>query len=146
MSISTSSSPVDPLSITTQPQEQINIIPGTHVTFTVGATGSSLDYQWLKEGRKLTEGSKYSGTITAALTVIDVMDSDEGEYLCILGNAVDTVLSMEAVLTTRKYQEFSPCGALLHHAFVAIAKHCITSFIVNVLPFPFQPQSKNLRY
>ena len=66
------------------------------------ATGSDLNYLWLNGGRRLTDGSKYRGAMTATLTVIDVSDSDEGGYLCIVGNVIDTVLSVEAVLTTRK--------------------------------------------
>ena len=66
------------------------------------ASGSALNYQWLKDDESLTEGSKHGGTMTATLTVIHVMDSDEGGYQCIVGNAGRTVLSMTAVLTTRK--------------------------------------------
>ena len=97
-----SSSPVYLLIITTQPQDQINIVPGTNLTFTVVASGGDLNYQWFKDGRRLTEDIKFTGTMNTTLTVIDVMDSDEGDYLCSVGNNIDTVLSMEVVLNTCK--------------------------------------------
>ena len=68
----------------------------------MGATGSDLDYQWLKDSEGLTEGSKYSGTMTEILTVIDVIDSDDGEYECIVGNVIKAVFSKAATLRTRK--------------------------------------------
>ena len=92
-------SPVPP-NIITQPPDQTSVVPGTDITITVVATGSDLNFQWLKNGESLTEGSKYSGTMKATLTVIGVMESDGGGYLCIVGNAVRTLLSMTAVLTT----------------------------------------------
>ena len=70
----------------------------------MGATGSGeLDYQWLKDNESVTEGSKYIGTLTPTLTVIDVMESDEGQYLCNVTNLVDAELSNVAILTTCKY-------------------------------------------
>ena len=69
----------------------------------MGATGSDLHYQWLKDNESVTEGSKYIGTRIPTLTVIDVMESDEGGYLCNVTNLVDTALSNVAILSTRKY-------------------------------------------
>ena len=97
----------------------IDIVPGTDVTFTVVASGSALNYQWLKDDESLTEGSKYGGTMTATLSVFDVMNSDEGGYQCIVGNAIGTVLSMTAVLTTRKYRRAHNTGlnvTVLYHS------------------------------
>ena len=100
MIASISSSPV--IYIAIQPQDQTNVVPGTNITFTIVAIGSDLNYQWIKDGESLTEGNKFISTMTPTLTVIDVTDSDEGGYRCIVGNAVETVLSMEAVLNTCK--------------------------------------------
>ena len=68
----------------------------------MGANGSDLNYQWLKDDERVTDGSKYSGTLTATLTVIDVKESDEGQYLCNVTNPIDAALSNVAVLTIRK--------------------------------------------
>ena len=68
----------------------------------MGATGSDLNYQWLKDNESVTEGSKYGGTMTATLSVFDVMNSDDGDYVCRVWNVINAVLSMAATLRTRK--------------------------------------------
>ena len=48
------------------------------------------------------DGGKYSGTTTATLTVMNVMEDDEGSFTCVLTDDVDDVTSNAAELTVRK--------------------------------------------
>ena len=80
------------------------MIPGTNITFTIETTGSDLTYQWQKNGRNLIDGTNYSGTTTASLTVIDAMETDEGNYTCVLANPVNSVTSYAAEMTLREQE------------------------------------------
>jgi hypothetical protein len=68
---------------------------GTNVTFTVGATSgnSALRYQWVFNGANLP------GATNASLTITNVQVKDEGDYFCLVADAVDTVTSATAHLT-----------------------------------------------
>ena len=79
-----------------------NVVPGASIMFTVVATGSDLTYQWQRNGVNLTDGTKYSGATTAALTVMNVAEEDEGSFTCVVTNVVDSVTSSAAELTVRK--------------------------------------------
>ena len=70
--------------------------------FTVVANGSDLTYQWQRAGVNLTDSAKYSGTTTASLTVMNVMEADEAMFRCIVTNAVGSVPSSDAQLTVRE--------------------------------------------
>ena len=96
------SSPVDRPNITTQPMSRQNVVPGASVMFTVVATGSDLTYQWQRNGVNLTDDTKYSGTTTATLTVMNVMEEDEGNFTCVVTNVVGSITSSAAPLTVRK--------------------------------------------
>ena len=93
---------VDRPVIATQPMSQQNVVPGTTITFMVQATGSDLTYQWQRNRGNLTDGDKYSGITTATLTVMDVMEGDEGSFMCVVTNVVDNVTSSAAQLTVCK--------------------------------------------
>ena len=87
--------------IVTDPTTLQNVIPGTNVTFTAQANGSDLTYQWQRNGLNLTDGTKYSGSTTASLSVMAVMREDEGNFACVVTNAVDSITSNAAELTLR---------------------------------------------
>ena len=71
---------------------------------TVQADGSELTYQWQRNGMNLSDGAKYSGSTTASLRVVAVMREDEGNFTCVVTNAVDSITSNAAELTLRKQQ------------------------------------------
>ena len=73
-----------------------------NATFTVVANGSDLTYQWQRAEVNLTDSAKYSGVTTASLTVMNVMETDEAVFRCIVTNAVDSVRSSDAQLTVRE--------------------------------------------
>ena len=79
-----------------------NVVPGTDITFTVVATGSNLAYQWQRNGEDLSDDAKYSGTDTTTLTVMDVMEADEGSFTCVVTDGVNNDTSNAAQLTVRK--------------------------------------------
>ena len=79
------------------------MVPGTTITFTIVANGSDLTYQWQRNGETLTDGDKYSGTTTATLTVMNVMEEDEGNFTCVVANVQGgSFTSSAAELTVRK--------------------------------------------
>ena len=72
------------MNITANPVDQLDQVPGTAVTFTVTVMeGEQLPaYIWLKDGRTLTENpAKYAGFTTPVLTVLNVQEADEGNYV-----------------------------------------------------------------
>ena len=84
--------------ITVHPDPQLLIVPEQSATFTVTATGSSLMYQWQKDGVDIATGAN-----SATYTIDMVAESDEGEYRCVVSNAANSVTSTAASLTVCKY-------------------------------------------
>ncbi len=77
-------------SITTDPANQLDVQPGTDVSFSCDAAGDDLTYSWFKDTVLLTDSEdEISGATTPTLTVLNVMDpSDEGSYSCMVLNDV----------------------------------------------------------
>ena len=90
--------------ITTQPENQINICPGSNVSFSV--SGNYVDtYQWQEdEGNgfvDLTDAGVYSGTTTGTLTITGVtLAMNNYQYRCVLTSAVGFITSDAALLAT----------------------------------------------
>jgi hypothetical protein len=89
---------IDPPSINSQPSSRTNAA-GTLATFTVGATGSSLSYQWLKGGAALVNGGNVSGANTATLNLASVTQSDATNYSVIVSNVAGTATSLTVSLS-----------------------------------------------
>ncbi len=89
--------------ITTQPKNASAATGGT-VTYTVKATGSSLNYRWqfysvlLPEWRDL-ENSEFGGLDTATLTVPVTAERAGYKFRCIVSNSAGSVTSNAATLT-----------------------------------------------
>ena len=81
---------------------QQDVVPGTAIMFMVEATGGNLTYQWQRDGGNLSDNDKYGGTLTATLTVRNVMEEDEGNFTCVVTNVLGDVNSSAAELTVRK--------------------------------------------
>jgi len=94
--------PVLTLDITNQA-----VCAGSEVTWTVGATGSGLSYQWQRDGTNLVEGSgNFTGTTNATLTnaavaAVDAQDTNTlGQgYLCVVSIGSCSVSSTLVSLT-----------------------------------------------
>jgi hypothetical protein len=78
--------------ITSQPVNATNSA-GTTATFTVGAGGSALSYQWQKGTSPLANAT------TSSLSLPSVSDSDAGGYSVIVSNPYGSVTSVVATLT-----------------------------------------------
>ena len=85
----------DPPSITTQPQDQINVTPGSTVAFTVSAGGSEpLNYQWYYNTSNLL-----AGATSPALTITNVQLASAGSYSVTVSNIAGSATSSNAMLT-----------------------------------------------
>lgn len=82
--------------ITTQPASQ-TVNAGANVTFTVVAAGSSLTYQWKKDGLNLA----IAGATTATLTLNNVTSLDAGQYTVVVSNSGGSTTSAAATLRVR---------------------------------------------
>lgn len=78
--------------ITTQPTSR-RVAAGETATFTVAATGPSLEYAWL------FNGAVVQGANTATLTINNVAASRAGTYQAVVGNLRGEVRSATATLT-----------------------------------------------
>ena len=86
--------------MTVHPVDQTDVVPGSNVLFSVTATGTApLSYQWQKDGVDLTDGGSIIGASTSSVAIVDVMESDEGGYRCVVSNVAGTDTSNTAVLT-----------------------------------------------
>ena len=85
--------------ITTQPQNQRNVIPGSNVTFSVNATGLNLTYSWEEgDGSALPSDSRFVPN-NETLSIQNVMPSDVGSYRCVVSNDAGSDTSIAANLT-----------------------------------------------
>jgi hypothetical protein len=83
---------IDPPVITTNPVSRTNLA-GTTATFTVGATGTALNYQWLKGSTAI------AGATSSTLTLLSVSNADAASYSAIVSNTAGSVTSATATLT-----------------------------------------------
>ncbi|MBK7094990.1 MAG: immunoglobulin domain-containing protein [Saprospiraceae bacterium] len=83
--------------ISVQPVSQ-NAAKGADAKFSVTATGTIETYQWFKDGVKLTNGLKYSGTTTSELKIVNVNEADKGSFNCVITGPCGSVTSANATL------------------------------------------------
>jgi beta-galactosidase len=84
--------------ITTQPQN-LTISVGQSATLSVVATGTSLTYQWRKDGTNLSNGANLSGATGSTLTLTNCQTTASGAYSVVIANAGGSVTSAAASLT-----------------------------------------------
>ncbi len=73
---------------------------GQTAVFTVAAGGSEpLEYQWRKDGVPLVDGGRFSGVLSAELTIGPLELTDSGAYDVLVGNACGAAVSAAAVLS-----------------------------------------------
>ena len=90
---------VDPPIIVTQPQDKLNVIPGSNATFMVAATGLRLNYTWKqRDGSALRICDKFMPS-NKTLTIRNVLPSDVGSYCCVVSNTAGSITSNSASLT-----------------------------------------------
>jgi pectate lyase len=82
-------------SITTQPQDQANLLPGATATFSVVASGSDpLNYQWYYNTNTLLTNATDS-----ILTITNIQPGNAGSYSVAVSNIAGGVISSNAFLT-----------------------------------------------
>ncbi len=87
------------LDIGTQPVSQ-TVSAGSSPSFSVVALGTPpLTYQWRKGGTNISDGTKYSGSSTAALTISNALANDAAGYSVIVSSGANSVTSSVAQLT-----------------------------------------------
>lgn len=86
-----------PATITTQPAN-MSVCEGMPINISVGATGSNLTYQWLKNGVNLSDDVRISGTHNAALVINNATAADAGVYSCIISGTCNAVYSAAALI------------------------------------------------
>ncbi len=98
--------------ITRAPLNQ-SVPAGATVTYNVEASGTSpLNYQWQLNGTNLFDGEQISGANTATLTLTNVTTAQAGRYTVVVTNAVGSVTSPNALLTTLTLAEAVDAPAL----------------------------------
>jgi hypothetical protein len=90
---------LDPPVIVTQPLSVTNKSAST-VSFSVTASGTSLAYQWIKNGTNdLTNGGNVSGATSSSLSLSGITASDAASYTVAITNSAGAVTSSNATLT-----------------------------------------------
>jgi hypothetical protein len=84
--------------ITVQPTNKVVALGGT-ASFTVGAAGSGLSYQWKKVATPLINGPRISGATSSALSISSVVDADAGAYSCVITNTSGSTNTDSVTLT-----------------------------------------------
>ena len=96
---------VSPLTIMIHPTEELHILAGDSVTFTVVATGelSTFIYEWRKDGDDLVNNAPViTGADTATLSISQLKVNDEGDYNVFIMNDAGGIASNVAALSFRK--------------------------------------------
>jgi hypothetical protein len=89
-----------PPTISSQPTNRTLVVGGS-VTFSVKAGGSApLNYQWTKDGSKLLNSANISGATGSALTLVNLLVTDAGNYQVVITNNAGAVTSIVATLST----------------------------------------------
>jgi hypothetical protein len=85
--------------IVSQPLSRTNAA-GTTATFSVGASGTApFAYRWYKSNTALSDGGNVLGSMSATLTLSNVMGGDAGSYSVVITNVYGVVTSGVASLT-----------------------------------------------
>ena len=92
--------------INTHPQNLKDAVPGKHVMFTVGATGTQpLNYQWewksaMDDGEwQLCDVERFPRADSSTIVISSVQKSNEGSYRCVVSNCVGNQSSYLARLS-----------------------------------------------
>ncbi len=98
--------------ITTSPLSQM-VILGSSVSFSVGATGTGLTYQWKRGTTNLTNGGNISGADSDKLTINPVAASDSATnyYVVINGSCAQITTSSDVSLSISPKSGIAPVEA-----------------------------------
>ena len=88
-----------PVQITSQPAPSQTLLAGSNASFTVGASGTGLNYQWYWKGMALADNGHYVGSTNATLSVSNVQVGDAGNFSVVVTNLLTSATSSNSVLT-----------------------------------------------
>ncbi|WP_020526092.1 immunoglobulin domain-containing protein [Cytophaga aurantiaca] len=86
------------VTITTNPTAAATCLGG-NVTFTTAASGSSLTYQWQKNGVNMSNGGTVSGATSTALSITGVVAGDATNYKCVITSSCGSATTTAAILS-----------------------------------------------
>jgi hypothetical protein len=109
--------------IATQPHSKVTC-ENDVVSFSVGATGESITYQWQKDGADIFDGGNIFGSTSSILTLNNLIAGDAGTYRCVVTGACSIANSDAADLTVNVYP--SAAGAVIGSANVCQGSSNIT--------------------
>ena len=90
--------------ITAQPNDQLFVVDGSGVQFSVTAEGVSLTFQWQKDSVDITDApGVVTGSDTNTLTIESAGQADEGEYSVVVSNGAGSDTSASASLLTSAF-------------------------------------------
>lgn len=95
-----------PVAITNQPPANISGLEGRSVSFSVGATGDPLNYQWQKGGIDIP------GATSSAVTLNNLQMSDAGMYDVRVFNSASTATSSSVNLSVIPYPPIPSASAM----------------------------------
>ena len=92
-----------------EPEPQLNVPPGSSISFCVEAKGTSLEYSWLYKStpREDDHFSRLNGENKPTLQISNVQPSNEGYYLCKISNSIGECVETNPIQLTL-------CKFLLH--------------------------------
>ncbi|MCE7863040.1 MAG: hypothetical protein DYG99_05795 [Bacteroidetes bacterium CHB5] len=79
-----------------QPQPE-QVCQGEDALFSVFVSGTVQSYQWKKNGVNLANNTKYSGVLSATLTIKDSQPDDQAFYTCEIRTSCSTTIASETV-------------------------------------------------
>ena len=83
----------NPPTIVAQPPTSTALPAGTNLQLVVGATGTSLSYQWSKNGAVVT------GATNSTLSITNLAAAHSGKYSLLITNQIGSVTSQSSTLT-----------------------------------------------
>jgi uncharacterized delta-60 repeat protein len=121
-----------PPTITVQPVSQ-NLTNGATLNLSVTATGSpTLTYQWSLNGTAIP------GATSSALTLFNVQESLEGNYVCVVTNPYGTATSQVAVVTVQSPPNIFDFGQPAPQTVIQGSNATFTVSATGDQPFTYQ--------
>jgi hypothetical protein len=83
------------------------LLPGTNIVLSSVATGAErLIYQWQKDGTNLSNGGNISGVTSSNLSLVNLTESNSGQYQLVVTNEYASITSSIAVVTVTAVDHF----------------------------------------
>ncbi|MDF1548270.1 MAG: T9SS type A sorting domain-containing protein, partial [Bacteroidales bacterium] len=88
---------------------------GAIFSFTIETTGDVASYQWQKDGINLSNAGRISGADSPTLIISNAVNSDQGNYQCIVTGYCNNLLSENATLSVISgFEELSKNGIKMY--------------------------------